>query len=229
MKLYHFAIISVLFIVLFGCQKPLVVSHLSSENLAITRRKGASKHYFLSKAICFDQYCRGTVGWKQKQKKRRFKGYKNPNRPQSRAKKEPLITERSIPASNMDSVHHQDYQQIEFGTPTVFNRATFQVNSSQLQNEFQQELDGFAEFLLHNSDIMVTIIGHTDDVGTPDANQELSRNRAMEVKNYLIFKGVDRSRLSSFGKGDSDPINKGSTESNRAVNRRVEFEFEQRR
>ena len=171
-----------LFFVLFGCQKPLVVSHLSSENLAITRRKGAPKHYFLSKAICFDDYCRGTVGWKQKQKKRRFKGYKNPNRPQSRPIKEPVIAEHSIPVSNID-------------------------------------------FVLHNPDIRVTIIGHTDDVGTPETNQELSENRALEVQNYLIFKGVGQSRLSSFGKGDSDPIIKGSTESDRAINRRVEFEL----
>lgn len=211
--------------VLTGCKKPLVVSHLSSENLAITRRKGASKHYFLSKAICFDRYCRGTVGWKRKQKKNRFKGYKNPSRPQFRPKKEPLIVERSIPVSNIDSVHHQDYQQIEFGTPTIFERATFQVNSFQLQSEFQQELDGFAEFLLHNPDIMVTIIGHTDDIGAQNTNQELSENRAMEVQDYLIFKGIDRSRISSVGKGDLDPIFKGSTESIRAANRRVEFEL----
>lgn len=214
-----------LFFVLFGCQKPLVVSHLSSENLAITRRKGAPKHYFLSKAICFDDYCRGTVGWKQKQKKRRFKGYKNPNRPQSRPIKEPVIAEHSIPVSNIDSVQTHEYQQIVFGTPTIFNRATFQVNSFQLQKEFQQELDGFADFVLHNPDIRVTIIGHTDDVGTPETNQELSENRALEVQNYLIFKGVGQSRLSSFGKGDSDPIIKGSTESDRAINRRVEFEL----
>jgi outer membrane protein OmpA-like peptidoglycan-associated protein len=215
----------VLFFLLFGCQKPLLVSHLSSDNLAITRRKGASKHYFLSKAICFDVYCRGTVGWKRKQKKRRFKGYKNPNRPQSRPIKEPVIAEHAIPVSNIDSVQTHEYQQIEFGMPTIFNRATFQVNSFQLQNEFLQELDGFADFLLHNPDIRVTIIGHTDDVGTPETNQELSENRAMEVQNYLILKGVDQFRLSSFGKGDSGPIIKGSTESDRAINRRVEFEL----
>jgi len=79
--------------------------------------------------------------------------------------------------------------------------------------------------LLHNPDIMVTIIGHTDDIGAQNTNQELSENRAMEVQDYLIFKGIDRSRISSVGKGDLDPIFKGSTESIRAANRRVEFEL----
>jgi len=202
-----------------------MVSHLSSENLAITRRKGASGHYFLSKVICFDRYCTGTVGWKRKQKKRRFKGYKNSSRPNITTNRQQLITEDTASVQEVESLHEEANDQIEFGKPISFKKATFQVNSFKLKIEFQKELDGFAEFLLSNPNVFVIIIGHTDDVGTVESNQALSEDRARAVLDYLVSKGVDRSRLNAQGEGDSDPINDGSSEINRAENRRVEFEL----
>ena len=86
-------------------------------------------------------------------------------------------------------------------------------------------MDGFAAFLLGNQDVFVNIIGHTDDVGTVESNQTLSEDRATAVHDYLVSKGVDRSRINSEGKGNSDPVNDGSSEINRAKNRRVEFEL----
>ena len=68
-------------------------------------------------------------------------------------------------------------------------------------------------------------MGYTDDVGTVESNQALSEDSAMAVVDYLVNKGVDRSRLNAQGKGDSDPIHDGSSEINRAENRRVAFEL----
>ena len=177
-----------------------MVSHLSSENLAITRRKGASGHYFLSKVICFDRYCTGTVGWKRKQKKRRFKGYKNPSRPQISPNRQQLAVEDPASVQEIESSHEEGYNQIEFGKPISFKKATFQVNSFKLTSEFQQELDDFAEFLLGTPNVLVNIIGHTDDVGTIESNQALSEDRARAVLDYLVSKGVDRSPTKLRGK-----------------------------
>jgi OOP family OmpA-OmpF porin len=65
--------------------------------------------------------------------------------------------------------------------------------------------------------------GHTDSVGTDAYNQGLSERRAMAVKDYLVGKGVDGSRLSSMGYGESSPVASNDTADGRALNRRVEL------
>ena len=58
-----------------------------------------------------------------------------------------------------------------------------------------------------------------------NANMKLSNERAETVKNYLIKKGVDPSRLTSQGFGPTKPLNQGKTEQERALNRRVELKL----
>lgn len=78
--------------------------------------------------------------------------------------------------------------------------------------------------LLRNDPMMkIEIQGHTDSIGTEKANQQLSENRAKSVMNALIAKGIDKSRISAVGYGETKPIADNSTEEGRAANRRVVF------
>ncbi|MEO8515895.1 MAG: OmpA family protein, partial [Flavobacterium sp.] len=70
-----------------------------------------------------------------------------------------------------------------------------------------------------------SIEGHTDSDGKDAANQKLSEDRAAAVKNYLIENGVEASRLSSAGFGESKPIATNKTKAGKAQNRRVEVKL----
>ena len=67
------------------------------------------------------------------------------------------------------------------------------------------------------------VSGHTDNVGDANKNRELSRVRAMQIKNVLVEKGVSDARLTSWGLGSLSPIADNSTQEGRNKNRRVEF------
>lgn len=84
-------------------------------------------------------------------------------------------------------------------------------------------LDDMAGVLKRVGDKPVVITGHTDNVGNPTANLALSNQRAEAVKQYLIGRNIDASRLSTTGKGDADPIASNDNEEGRTRNRRIEF------
>jgi outer membrane protein OmpA-like peptidoglycan-associated protein len=84
-------------------------------------------------------------------------------------------------------------------------------------------VDEFAIFLQENPSMKVAIQGHTDDVGNDANNMVLSDNRAKAVYDYLVSKGIDSSRLSSKGFGETKPLVPNTSEPNRAKNRRTEF------
>ena len=80
-------------------------------------------------------------------------------------------------------------------------------------------------FLKNNKRIIVQINGHTDNIGNPQTNKELSVGRAQAVFNYLVSTGINKIRLSYMGFGDTLPIADNETEEGRAKNRRVEFQI----
>jgi outer membrane protein OmpA-like peptidoglycan-associated protein len=67
--------------------------------------------------------------------------------------------------------------------------------------------------------------GHTDDTGSDALNQKLSEERAAAVKNFLVENGIDDSRLSSKGFGESAPVDSNKTAKGKANNRRVEVKL----
>ena len=67
------------------------------------------------------------------------------------------------------------------------------------------------------------IEGHTDTSGPKSFNNKLSLDRANEVKDHLVEKGVDSNRLSTVGYGEDKPKESNSTRKGRIANRRVEF------
>ena len=72
-------------------------------------------------------------------------------------------------------------------------------------------------------ELRLEIGGHTDNVGTPDANQKLSEARAKSVVAALVAQGVSADRVSAKGYGQSSPVADNRTEEGRAKNRRVEL------
>jgi OOP family OmpA-OmpF porin len=72
---------------------------------------------------------------------------------------------------------------------------------------------------------MVIATGHTDSVGTDAYNQKLSERRAAAVKEYLVSKGMPASKITTIGKGESQPVATNKTAEGRQKNRRVDIEF----
>ena len=107
---------------------------------------------------------------------------------------------------------------------TLGNRIVeFESGSANLTPMGLGILDEMANVIARVGDKPVTITGHTDNVGNPSANLVLSNQRAEAVKQYLIGRGIDAARLSTAGKGDSDPIASNDTDEGRTRNRRIEF------
>jgi OmpA-OmpF porin, OOP family len=72
---------------------------------------------------------------------------------------------------------------------------------------------------------MVIATGHTDSIGTDAYNQKLSERRAAAVKDYLVSKGIPASKITTIGKGESQPVATNKTAEGRQKNRRVDIEF----
>ena len=84
-------------------------------------------------------------------------------------------------------------------------------------------LDRAAKLITETPDMQLTITGNTDSLASDAYNLDLSRQRAEAVKEYLVSKGVDASKLVTKGAGESNPIADNSTEQGRFRNRRIGF------
>jgi len=101
----------------------------------------------------------------------------------------------------------------------------FETGSAKLTPESKYELDNIIELLSTNSTMRIEIDGHTDNTGDATANLSLSNNRAVAVKEYLVNKGIDGSRLLATGFGQTKPVDSNDTEAGRKNNRRTEFKI----
>ena len=100
----------------------------------------------------------------------------------------------------------------------------FDSGSDRVRPESSPTLKEIAQMLTEHPDLAITIEGHTDNVGSAQANQELSRKRAAAVKQALVATySIDAARLTSTGFGDTKPVAKNDTPEGRQQNRRVEL------
>ena len=113
---------------------------------------------------------------------------------------------------------------------TVFKKALtgiqFETGKAIIKKKSYPILNDIVKIMKENPSYKLSIVGHTDNVGKPKLNKKLSLNRANAVKAYLKKKGVEESRMTADGLGDTMPIKDNKTAAGRAKNRRVEFEVE---
>lgn len=99
----------------------------------------------------------------------------------------------------------------------------FDTGKWDIKEMYHEALSRAAEIIKRSPGSRVEVQGHTDNRGTAAYNTQLSQNRAREVMNYLIFRGVDLKQLTAKGYGYSKPAASNATRAGRAKNRRIEF------
>lgn len=115
------------------------------------------------------------------------------------------------------------YRRLMTNGRLIMNDIRFDVNSSVIKAESYAILDEIAAMMTEHNDVSLDIHGHTDSDGTNEFNQGLSEQRAASVMTYLVGKGVAKSRLTSTGYGEEQPLESGDSDTAKAQNRRVEF------
>ncbi len=103
------------------------------------------------------------------------------------------------------------------------NEVHFSTASAGLAGDSQAVLDQTAQALQQNGDWKMRVVGHTDSVGTPQANDQLAQQRAQSVMAYLVAHGVAAGRLRVEAEGQHQPVATNATDQGRAENRRVEL------
>lgn len=102
------------------------------------------------------------------------------------------------------------------GVNFEFDRATLTANAKTILDQVAGELNAYPA-------IEVEVSGHTDSKGSDSYNQLLSEERAASVVTYLAEMGIDRSRMTSLGFGESKPVSDNDSDEGRELNRRVEL------
>ncbi|WP_237883885.1 OmpA family protein [Pseudomonas sp. PGPR40] len=106
---------------------------------------------------------------------------------------------------------------------TLNGNVLFAYNQSDLMPEARSQLDSLMAKLQNADVVSVKVVGHTDSQGSDAYNQNLSERRASSVAAYLLGQGVTPNKLTSEGRGESQPVADNDTEEGRAQNRRVEL------
>ncbi len=105
----------------------------------------------------------------------------------------------------------------------VIEGINFKSGSDQILPGSYGVLDRAVKVLADFADIRIEIQGHTDSVGKPEFNRDLSQRRAESVKQYFILRGINPGRLTAIGHGMDRPIGDNATADGRSRNRRTEF------
>lgn len=113
-----------------------------------------------------------------------------------------------------------------FESKIAFKSLEFESGKADILESMHQDLSKLANFLIDHPGLKLSISGHTDSEGRADANLRLSQARADAIRAYLMYEyKVDPERISAIGYGGEKPIVEETSELNRKLNRRVEFEI----
>ncbi len=130
-----------------------------------------------------------------------------------------FLSNLRVAVGNPDT-RHKLINEGRFSTSGIY----FATGSAQIKPESHGIIKEIANALKENPNVKIEIIGHTDNVGNAAANQKLSEQRADAVKQYLnkTF-SIDGNRITTAGKGASQPVGNNNTNEGKAQNRHVEF------
>lgn len=114
------------------------------------------------------------------------------------------------------------YKREEPTKPFILDDVQFARGTATLEPGSKVRLDGLVEYMTHKDSARLEISGHTDNTGKKAANTKLSQQRADAVRDYLVSKGIDATRIKAVGHGDEKPIDSNDTTEGRQRNRRIE-------
>jgi OmpA-OmpF porin, OOP family len=114
---------------------------------------------------------------------------------------------------------------IEVGASIIVDDLLFKTGKTELDERSFRILDQLVDFMNQNPSIKIELQGHTDSDGADAANQKLSEGRAKSAVEYMVSKGIDKSRMTAKGYGESKPIESNATPEGKAKNRRVELKI----
>jgi outer membrane protein OmpA-like peptidoglycan-associated protein len=109
---------------------------------------------------------------------------------------------------------------------TMTAQTAFDFDSTAIKPGLYPTMDRIANVFVRYGKTVITVVGHTDNVGATQYNQSLSERRAAAVEAHLHSKGVVDERLQALGKGESAARASNATEAGRRLNRRVEIVIE---
>lgn len=114
---------------------------------------------------------------------------------------------------------------IKVGSSVTLKNIYFEKASAILLSESMPELNKILQFMIDNPLMAIELSGHTSSEGRDDYNLQLSSDRALSIKRWLIDKGVNENRINTIGYGKTKPVADNSTEDGRKMNRRVELKI----
>lgn len=100
---------------------------------------------------------------------------------------------------------------------------TFDHDSATVRPGLYSEIDRIANVLIKYPQTVIRVEGHTDSTGSESYNMNLSQRRADAVKNLIVQRGLSTARIETMAYGETMPVADNSTETGRAMNRRVEI------
>ena len=109
------------------------------------------------------------------------------------------------------------------GDKITLKNIYFEVSKSDLLPASFAELDKLVAMMQDSPNMTIRLEGHTDIIGDPAKNLQLSKDRVAACRQYLMQQKIDPARIQAVGYGDTRPITTTGTDEERKVNRRVEF------
>ena len=123
-----------------------------------------------------------------------------------------------------EEIANGEVERVGEGIQVTFNNAIlFDVDSSTLKGTSRSDLGDLSASLQKYPNTDVIIYGFTDATGSDSYNQSLSERRASSAAAFLISQGITRARVTTIGRGESDPVASNGTADGRSQNRRVEI------
>lgn len=113
---------------------------------------------------------------------------------------------------------------LEAPAPLLPSMANFALLSTELEESAEMELERILEYLNYYEDQGLVLSGHTDSTGADALNDILGYQRAWTMKEWLVERGIEESRVAIVARGYQQPLADNSSEAGRRANRRVEFE-----
>ncbi|MDP4262909.1 MAG: OmpA family protein [Bacteroidota bacterium] len=130
-----------------------------------------------------------------------------------------------IPALPADEFYSEPFKvniKFEAARTYTLDNVHFDFGKATLRPESFSQLEELVSYMKYKDAIRIEIAGHTDNVGKDADNLALSQQRADAIKNYLLKKGIQPSRVTAKGYGATQPIADNDTEEGRQLNRRTE-------